>query len=1470
MSKNTAILTANLEEHFRSLRRGDMPKEITWDETPSMPNSNYAPSQVANTKHGLYKQAGGGIIYGQPQFFSPVHTPMNWQIPSKRKEIYQWSFVSGCNIMTYDGSYKKIEDVEIGDMVMSHNGIVSAVDKKTQREVSTTLYTVKCQGYHLPFKVTKGHKVYVIPKEKVFCKYCQGGSSGTRYCDPNNRHYMCTRTGCTNNNQGNVDPELILVEDVKPGDFMYMPIPRQTVTSNIDEANARLLGYYCAEGCVSGNTVIFTFNINEIDFVEETSFLCKSLFGIEVVKRNRKDHNNTYQIEAKSKELVEFCRLHCPGKAADKKLSKELVFAPKEIQENFLATYWNGDGCQSFKDGKEGCIDFRTASKDLADQVLLIATRCGYPARVTYSRTLNTGEGLAQQHSDKEFFDCYTVSFTTKEGRFFELSAAESRVRVGRSTSLRIYGDRLLKKVESVEEEQYDGIVYDVRVPSDFSVVCNSVAVAQCRFYYENEAKIASSIDFYSLFPVNGFQLECKNRYVKRFYEKLVKKLNLSKWLRVISHEAHLLGDAFPFTEIECTRCQGSGSVNGQPCDHPNGVFKRLVILNPEYVEVFTNPLSPDPVMTMIPDDELKTMILKKIPGHEKLSPRLKAMIISGQPIPLDNRCVSHIKYGNSGYNRYGTSLIRRLFPVLAYKTKLMTAQWIVAERLIIPIKIVKVGSDERPAGPQDIANVQAQLAQTANDPNLTLVTHHAFELDFFGASGKVLQLSNEFDLINQEILDGMMINKALLNGEGPCFHPDVEILTEKGWKFYNEVEDGEKLATFNPKNNALEYQHFKNRIVKHYEGDMYNFRTNKVEMLTTANHRMWVQERTSKDGEEAYSEWKVVPAEEVKYRSKMRACVDLWEGNIPNEYSNGVQVDKYLVTDMEAFSAFMGYYIAEGWANEKQAGIAQKTSSPSTTIIREFIDRTGIHYNEIPEKTISEDGEKIIDQEGMTLFNFGKGVALWLMANCPGYALEKRIPTWIKNLPVNLLTPLLDALMDGDGCLHKNSSKDCPYRTYVTASKNLADDVMEISMKLGYASHISYCREQEGIYLVCVPSSEIGKFPVLDTLIFGNKTEDRRKCISTFPYNGTVWCFEVPNEFLVVRLHGKPLIAGNTYSNAAIGVEAMIDRLEAWRSELKEWVEEKIFLQMAIMWDFKEKNEWGEMEYIYPKLKWNIMHLRDQQNYRQFMLQLHEKGLVSAQRVLDTFDIDYDEEIDLIRFERSQGALGVQQPGAGGGMGGGAGGLDGGMGDIGGGMDGGGAPGGMEGGMGGGMEGGGAPGGAPTAMASTQTVNIREFGGRVLKPKTRDVIQKHRQKLQAQQQGGVKGPDGFIRGQDGRILLTSPERELMRVLIQKRMSGDIKYQIIPQFPIKTSDRQYSIDFAIPQLQVAIEVDGEMFHSNPEQLERDKKRDTTLSQKGWTTIRFTESEIDSKLRQVTEKILTTIMQKEAVLLGGVK
>lgn len=61
---------------------------------------------------------------------------------------------------------------------------------------------------------------------------------------------------------------------------------------------------------------------------------------------------------------------------------------------------------------------------------------------------------------------------------------------------------------------------------------------------------------------------------------------------------------------------------------------------------------------------------------------------------------------------------------------------------------------------------------------------------------------------------------------------------------------------------------------------------------------------------------------------------------------------------------------------------------------------------------------------------------------------------------------------------------------------------------------------------------------------------------------------------------------------------------------------------------------------------------------------------------------------------------------------------------------------------------------------------------------------------------------------------------------------------------------QYRLDFAIvryrfgrPAIKLAIEIDGWLYHSTPEQKARDWKRQNYCEARGWQFIRFTGSEV---------------------------
>ena len=293
-------------------------------------------------------------------------------------------------------------------------------------------------------------------------------------------------------------------------------------------------------------------------------------------------------------------------------------------------------------------------------------------------------------------------------------------------------------------------------------------------WWKNNEPKVAAAINFYKNYPFSGWKLECSSSYVKDYFEKLVEKLNFQKWLPEISQAYHLLGDSFVLLSIECEHCNGSnwdGNKN-EPCKHDGATWKSISILNPDSVIKTPGMIDQPGSYAYKPSAEEVRIINERHPKeiYDSIPDDVKKMIMKGDPIKLSPISIHHFKHGSNPWEDYGVSMIRPLFPILTYKDKLRQAQYMIAERLIIPIKVVKIGSDTRPASQEDIDNVQDELASIANDPNLTLVTHHNFDMEWYGATGKIHPLTGEFELIEQEILDGVMLNKALLNGEGPTY----------------------------------------------------------------------------------------------------------------------------------------------------------------------------------------------------------------------------------------------------------------------------------------------------------------------------------------------------------------------------------------------------------------------------------------------------------------------------------------------------------------------------------------------------------------------------------------------------------------------------------------------------------------------------------------------------------------------------
>lgn len=87
------------------------------------------------------------------------------------------------------------------------------------------------------------------------------------------------------------------------------------------------------------------------------------------------------------------------------------------------------------------------------------------------------------------------------------------------------------------------------------------------------------------------------------------------------------------------------------------------------------------------------------------------------------------------------------------------------------------------------------------------------------------------------------------------------------------------------------------------------------------------------------------------------------------------------------------------------------------------------------------------------------------------------------------------------------------------------------------------------------------------------------------------------------------------------------------------------------------------------------------------------------------------------------------------------------------------------------------------------------------------------------------------------------------RALIEELDRRGIGYEF--QHPV----RRWILDFAFPKRKVAVEADGSYWHSLPNVIEKDARKDRDLARRGWTVLRFGEDEINESPSDCVDRIV---------------
>ena len=228
---------------------------------------------------------------------------------------------------------------------------------------------------------------------------------------------------------------------------------------------------------------------------------------------------------------------------------------------------------------------------------------------------------------------------------------------------------------------------------------------------------------------------------------------------------------------------------------------------------------------------------------------------------------------------------------------------------------------------------------------------------------------------------------------------------------------------------------------------------------------------------------------------------------------------------------------------------------------IRQCLTDLGIPFSEYPDKRYNaiefavRGGKRLI----MAMLECGKGVE------------NKRIPRKYIELPKEQLTCLLDALLEGDGSRDDRANRS--RASYFTISEGLANDVLEIAMRMGldarvYRSIDKRSSKRRPVYRVSINYGNVK-----------HETKLTRGIATIENYTGKVYCFTVKNHLFITMRNGKPAIQGNS-ARVAEDLGGLI--VKDLQLRLKYAIEDELYDRILVQNGFDPKKaeiqfHWGK-----------------------------------------------------------------------------------------------------------------------------------------------------------------------------------------------------------------------------------------------------------------------------------------------------
>jgi len=421
---------------------------------------------------------------------------------------------------------------------------------------------------------------------------------------------------------------------------------------------------------------------------------------------------------------------------------------------------------------------------------------------------------------------------------------------------------------------------------------------------------------------------------------------------------------------------------------------------------------------------------------------------------------------------------------------------------------------------------------------------------------------------------------------EGTCYDDATEILTRDGWKSIDTISEDDEIASLNPEAYNIEYLRPLCCIKQPYHGEMIRIKNKMIDLLVTPNHNIFValEEHGKANGQPKLI--KVIDALNNGTRKLRFKRTANWNGKFVDYFDLSIISNKNLTLNGEKILAVL----SDGKSHSIRE-ISNKTCISPQKIwkhLQKFVKSGRVKRVEVPndkpgrwnklvlyslnneknslpipmrewlrffglyiaegsatpykyEVKISNTNLQLLEEIQSYLKKWGfnafynservvvRNKSLFKYLNQFGHSYKKYIPKDIKELAPELLREFLIYYLRGDGYFDKTHIRA------FTSSKQLADDLQEIALKIGWSANIykrkKQCSSIDGRKITQKHDAYIISFIRFDKGKNGhNSPSIRIDEVKMIDYSGIVWCVELPkNHIIYVRRNGKPVWCGNS-----------------------------------------------------------------------------------------------------------------------------------------------------------------------------------------------------------------------------------------------------------------------------------------------------------------------------------------------------